>query len=131
MTPAGRWSPLQQAQPRHRPWYSDCKWARFLEWVGKSASDNDQKAYSADQLAALSKLSTGMIRELTQLSLLDGARWPFRRVFASPPILRWPTERLVNARRADTCWREVVCDASHPRSLPPGSVSRNRSELAR
>src|SRR5690242_396414 len=31
---------------------------RFREWVGKSASDRDQKTYSADQLAALSKMST-------------------------------------------------------------------------
>ena len=44
---------------------------RFLEWVGKSPSDNDQKTYSADQLAALSKMSRGTIQELAQLSLLD------------------------------------------------------------
>jgi len=37
---------------------------RFLEWVGKSASNSDQKSYSADQLAALSKMSMGMIQEL-------------------------------------------------------------------
>jgi tetratricopeptide (TPR) repeat protein len=43
----------------------------FLEWVGKSPSDNDQKTYSADQIAALSKMSIGMVRELSQLSLLD------------------------------------------------------------
>jgi hypothetical protein len=42
---------------------------RFREWVGKSASAHDQKTYSADQLAALSK--TGMIQELAHLSLLD------------------------------------------------------------
>src|SRR5262249_30557821 len=44
---------------------------RFLEWVGKSTSAYDQKTYSADQLAALSKTSRGMIQELSQLSLLD------------------------------------------------------------
>jgi hypothetical protein len=44
---------------------------RFLEWIGKSASDIDQKTYSADQLAALSKMSIAMTRELSQLSLLD------------------------------------------------------------
>ncbi len=44
---------------------------RFLDWVGKSPSDNDQKTYSADQLAALSKMSRGTIQELAQLSLLD------------------------------------------------------------
>src|ERR1700751_4158525 len=42
---------------------------RFLEWVGKSTSDNDQKTYSANQLAALSKMSRGTIHELAQLSL--------------------------------------------------------------
>ena len=53
---------------------------RFLEWVGKSASDNDQKTYSADQLAALSKLSNDMILKLTQLGLLDerSGRFGFR-----------------------------------------------------
>jgi tetratricopeptide (TPR) repeat protein len=44
---------------------------RFLEWVGKPSLDNDQKTYSADQLAALSNISTGMIQELAHLSLLD------------------------------------------------------------
>ena len=44
---------------------------RFLEWIGKAVPDSVQKTYSADQLAALSKLSGGMIRELAQLGLLD------------------------------------------------------------
>ena len=44
---------------------------RFLEWVGKTVPDNVQKTYSAEQLATLSKLSIGMVRELSQLSLLD------------------------------------------------------------
>ena len=44
---------------------------RFLEWVGKAVPDNVQKTYSAEQLATLSKLSIGMVRELSQLSLLD------------------------------------------------------------
>jgi hypothetical protein len=44
---------------------------RFLEWIGKAVPDSVQKTYSADQLAALSKMSGGMIRELAQLGLLD------------------------------------------------------------
>jgi tetratricopeptide (TPR) repeat protein len=44
---------------------------RFLEWIGKAAPEGVQKTYSADQLAALSKMSIGMIRELAQLSILD------------------------------------------------------------
>src|SRR6202042_1130006 len=44
---------------------------RFLEWVGKAVPDDVRKTYSAEQLATLSKLSIGMVRELSQLSLLD------------------------------------------------------------
>jgi BRCT domain type II-containing protein len=51
---------------------------RFLEWVGKSASDNDQKTYSADQLAGLCKMSSGTIQKLAQLSLLDERDGEFR-----------------------------------------------------
>src|SRR5215475_14820901 len=43
---------------------------RFLEWIGKAIPDSVQKTYTADQLAALSKISIGIIRELSQLSLL-------------------------------------------------------------
>ena len=53
---------------------------RFLEWIGKAVPDDVQKTYSAEQLAALSKMSIGMIRELSQLSLLDerDGRFDFR-----------------------------------------------------
>ena len=44
---------------------------RFLEWIGKAVPDSVQKTYSAEQLAALSKMSPGLVRELAQLSLLD------------------------------------------------------------
>jgi tetratricopeptide (TPR) repeat protein len=44
---------------------------RFLEWIGKAIPESVQKTYSANQLAALSKMSTGTIRELAQLSLLN------------------------------------------------------------
>src|SRR6201997_2632704 len=44
---------------------------RFLEWIGKAIPESVQKTYSADQLAALSKMSTSTIRELAQLGLLD------------------------------------------------------------
>ena len=44
---------------------------RFLEWIGKAIPDSVQKTFSADQLAALSKISTDMIRELAQLGLID------------------------------------------------------------
>src|ERR1700752_5018522 len=53
---------------------------RFLEWIGKVAPDGVHKTYSTDQLAALSKLSVGMIQELAQFGLLDeqGGRFGFR-----------------------------------------------------
>jgi tetratricopeptide (TPR) repeat protein len=53
---------------------------RFREWIGKATPESVQKTYSADQLAALSKMSIGMIRELAQLSLLDerDGRFGFR-----------------------------------------------------
>src|SRR5262249_40069045 len=56
---------------------------RFLEWVGKSASDSDQKTYSADHLAALSKMSKGRVQELAQLGLLDKRddRFGFREIW--------------------------------------------------
>jgi len=44
---------------------------RFLEWIGKAVPDSVHKTYSADQLAALSKLSSDMILKLAQLGLLD------------------------------------------------------------
>jgi hypothetical protein len=33
---------------------------RILEWTGKAVPDSARKTYSADQLAALSKISIGM-----------------------------------------------------------------------
>ena len=44
---------------------------RFLEWIGKAVPDSVHKTYSADQLAALSKLSSDMILKLAQFGLLD------------------------------------------------------------
>ena len=64
---------------------------RFLEWIGKAVPNDVQTSYSAEQLAALSKMSIGMIRELAQLSLLDerDGRFGFR--------------DLASARRSPSC----------------------------
>src|SRR6201998_1591740 len=53
---------------------------RFLEWIGKAVPDDVQKTYSAEQLATLSKMSIGMVREMSQLGLLDerDGRFGFR-----------------------------------------------------
>src|SRR5580765_1585536 len=39
---------------------------RFLEWTGTTAPDSLHRTYSADQIATLSKLSTGTIDELVR-----------------------------------------------------------------
>ena len=63
---------------------------RFLEWIGKAIPDSVQKTYSADQLAALSKMSTNMICELAQLSLLDerNGRFGFRDLASARQIAK-------------------------------------------
>src|SRR5262249_55096604 len=44
---------------------------RFLEWIGKAVPDSWHRTYSADQIAALSKLSSGTVNELVRFGLLD------------------------------------------------------------
>ena len=44
---------------------------RFLEWIGKVVPDSLNRTYSADQIAALSKLSSNTIDELVRFGLLD------------------------------------------------------------
>jgi tetratricopeptide (TPR) repeat protein len=63
---------------------------RFLEWLGKPASDNGQKTYSPEQIAALSKMSRGMVQELSQLSLLDerDGRFGFRDLASARQIAK-------------------------------------------
>jgi len=63
---------------------------RFLEWIGKAAPDSVHKTYSADQLAALSKLSSDKIHELAQFGLLDeqGGRFGFRDLASARQIAK-------------------------------------------
>src|SRR5690242_12882782 len=79
--------PISSAALRHLVFQSS---ANDREWVGKSASDPDQKTYSADQLAALSKMSTGIIQELAHLSLLDerDGRFGFRDLASARQIAK-------------------------------------------
>src|SRR5260221_12199907 len=53
---------------------------RFLEWIGKAVPDSLNRTYSADQIAALSKLSSNTIDELGRFGLLDprGGLFGFR-----------------------------------------------------
>ena len=87
---------------------------RFLEWVGKSPSDNDQKTYTADQLAALTKMSSGMIQELAQLSLLDerDGRFGFRDLASARQIAKLLNDgvRLSEIIRAVSAIRKWLPD---------------------
>jgi tetratricopeptide (TPR) repeat protein len=88
---------------------------RFLEWVGKPASDSDQKSYSPEQIAALSKMSRGMVQELAQLSLLDerDGRFGFRDLASARQIAKLLNDgvRLSEIIRAVSEIRKWLPDA--------------------
>jgi len=44
---------------------------RFLEWIGKAVPDSLNRTYSAEQIAALSKLARKTIDQLVRFGLLD------------------------------------------------------------
>jgi tetratricopeptide (TPR) repeat protein len=52
----------------------------FLEWIGKAVPDSLHRTYSADQLAALSKLPNSRVDDLVRCGLLDprGGLFGFR-----------------------------------------------------
>src|SRR3984893_5896792 len=91
---------------------------RFLEWVGKAVPDDVQKTYSAEQLATLSKLSIGMVRELSQLSLLDerDGRFGFRDLASARQIAKLLNDgvRLSEIIRAVSEIRKWLPDAGLP-----------------
>jgi tetratricopeptide (TPR) repeat protein len=88
---------------------------RFLEWVGKSPAENDQKSYTADQLAVLSKMSKTMVQELAQLSLLDerDGRFGFRDLASARQIAKLLNDgvRLSEIIRAVSEIRKWIPDA--------------------
>jgi tetratricopeptide (TPR) repeat protein len=88
---------------------------RFLEWVGKALPDDVQKTYSAEQLATLSKMSIGMVRELSQLSLLDerDGRFGFRDLASARQIAKLLNDgvRLSEIIRAVSEIRKWLPDA--------------------
>jgi tetratricopeptide (TPR) repeat protein len=53
---------------------------RFLEWTGRAVPDSLHRAYSADQIVALSNLSSNTVDELVRFGLLDprGGLFGFR-----------------------------------------------------
>jgi tetratricopeptide (TPR) repeat protein len=88
---------------------------RFLEWVGKAVPDDVQKTYSAEQLATLSKMSIGMVQELSQLSLLDerDGRFGFRDLASARQIAKLLNDgvRLSEIIRAVSEVRKWLPDA--------------------
>ena len=81
---------------------------RFLEWIGKAVPDSVHKTYSADQLAALSKLSSDMILKLAQLGLLDerGGCFGFRDLASARQIAKLLADgvrlsEIIRAREPD------------------------------
>ena len=47
---------------------------RFLEWIGKMAPEKQVKTYTADELAALSKLSADVVDQLSMFGLIEVRR---------------------------------------------------------
>jgi tetratricopeptide (TPR) repeat protein len=88
---------------------------RFLEWIGKTVPDSVHKTYSADQLAALSKLPNDMILKLAQLGLLDerGSRFGFRDLASARQIAKLLADgvRLSEIIRAVSQIRKWLPDA--------------------
>jgi tetratricopeptide (TPR) repeat protein len=88
---------------------------RFLEWIGSEVPDGVQKTYSADQVAALSKMSPGLVRELAQLSLLDerDGRFGFRDLASARQIAKLLNDgvRLSEIIRAVSEIRKWLPDA--------------------
>ncbi len=87
---------------------------RFLEWIGKAVPDSVHKTYSADQLAALSKLSSDMILKLAQLGLLDerDGRFGFRDLASARQVAKLLADgvRLTEITRAVSQIRKWLPD---------------------
>jgi tetratricopeptide (TPR) repeat protein len=47
---------------------------RFLEWIGKMAPEEQAKTYTADELAALSKLPADVVEQLSMFGLIEVRR---------------------------------------------------------
>jgi tetratricopeptide (TPR) repeat protein len=61
---------------------------RFLEWVGKSAAEEQAQTYTADQLASLSKLPKEIVEQLAMFGLIEprGGLYGFRDLAAARQI---------------------------------------------
>jgi tetratricopeptide (TPR) repeat protein len=61
---------------------------RFLEWVGKSAPEEQAQTYTADQLASLSKVPKEIVEQLAMFGLIEprGGLYGFRDLAAARQI---------------------------------------------
>jgi tetratricopeptide (TPR) repeat protein len=61
---------------------------RFLEWVGKTVADQQPQTYTADQLAALSKVPKDIVAQLAMFGLIEprGGLYSFRDLAAARQI---------------------------------------------
>jgi tetratricopeptide (TPR) repeat protein len=61
---------------------------RFLEWVGKTVADQQPQTYTADQLAALSKVPKDIVAQLAMFGLIEprGGFYSFRDLAAARQI---------------------------------------------
>lgn len=78
-------SSLAQAKTYRVPIASE---RQFLEWVGKSAPEQQAKTYTADQLASLTKLPRDVIEQLTMFGLIEarGELYGFRDLAAARQV---------------------------------------------
>ena len=61
---------------------------RFLEWIGRGAADEEQRSYSAEQIASVSSLPLNVIGELAAFGMLDprDGRYRFRDLAAARQV---------------------------------------------
>src|SRR5215510_2311683 len=61
---------------------------RFLEWIGRGAADEEQRSYSAEQIASVSSLPVNVIGELAAFGMLDprDGRYRFRDLAAARQV---------------------------------------------
>src|SRR3954470_19664344 len=61
---------------------------RFLEWIGRGTADEEQRSYSAEQLASVSGLPVNVIGELAAFGMLDprDGRYRFRDLAAARQV---------------------------------------------
>ena len=73
---------LTQAKSYGVPFVSE---RRFLEWVGKISPEEQARAYTTDELAALSKLPTDVVEQLSMFGLIEvrDGRYGFRDLAAA------------------------------------------------